>query len=148
MLTTDANRIDGYLLAVAGLKDDGTAFRCVHLGEGEPSGKASDVAAHFGFAPESVKLVSERERLTSQNLPRALEGWLLDRIRPMDDLLVDRRLASGLADELADIFQKAPAWFSVECSDLSSSAVQGAIWSIYVFGLEVGSCAIHCSWDA
>ncbi len=67
----------------------------------------------------------------------------------MDDLQVDRRLVSGLADELADLFQQAPAWHSVACSDASVafSARMGVTWTIYVVGLEVGWCAIHCAWD-
>jgi len=33
-LACEASRIDGYLLAAATLKEDGTSFLCVHLGEG------------------------------------------------------------------------------------------------------------------
>lgn len=94
-----------------------------------------------------VTLVSERESLTAQNLPKSLERWFLDRIRPMDDLTVDSRLVSGLADELADIYQKAPVWFSVKSGDTGATPRLGVLWSIYVFGLASGSCAVHCSWD-
>lgn len=142
----DADRIDGYLSAIAKLKDDGTSFQCVYLGEGEPSGKAATIEKKFQFGSH-VTLVSEREKLTAQNLPESLERWFLDRIRPMDDLVVDRRLVSGLADELADIFQRAPAWFTVNCGDIGATPRLGVFWSIYVFGLERGSCAVHCSWD-
>jgi hypothetical protein len=142
----DANRIEGFLCAIAKLKDDGTSFQCVYLGEGEPSGKAAMIEDKFRFGSR-VMLVSEREKLTAQNLPKSLERWFLDRIRPMDDLMVDSRLVSGLADEIADIFQRAPAWFSVNCSDTGAMPRLGVLWSIYVFGLESGSCAVHCSWD-
>ena len=145
----DAHRLDGYLQAIARLKDDGTSFCCVHLGTGELAGKAAEVERLFGFERGSVRLASERPALTAENLPQSLERWCLDRIRPMDDLQVDRRLVSGLADELADLFQQAPAWHSLACSDarVDVSARMGVIWTIYVVGLEVGWCAIHCRWD-
>jgi hypothetical protein len=146
MTPADADRIDGFLCAIAKLKDDGTSFRCVYLGTGDPSGKAAMIEEKFRFGSR-VRLVAEREKRTSQNLPESLERWLLDRIRPMDGLMVDTRLVAGLADELADIFQRAPAWFSVDCSDVGSTPRLGVLWSVYVFGLEAGSCAIHCSWD-
>ena len=72
-LHTDAARIDGYLLAVAELKDDGTHFRCVSLGEGAPSDKARDVASKFGLDAQSIELSPERATLTSENLPASLE---------------------------------------------------------------------------
>lgn len=146
MTPADANRIEGFLCAIAKLKDDGTSFQCIYLGEGEPSGMAAMIEEKFRFG-SPVTLASERESLTAQNLPKSLERWLLDRIRPMDDLTVDRRLVSGLADELADIFQRAPFWFSVRSGDTGATPRLGVFWSIYVFGLESGSCAVHCSWD-
>jgi hypothetical protein len=142
----DADRIEGFLRAIARLKDDGTLFQCIYLGDGEPSGMAAPVEEKFRF-DSPVTLVSEQASLTAENLPKSLERWFLDRNRPMDDLTVDRRLVSGFADELADIFQKAPAWFSVEPRDTRAMPPLGVFWSIYVFGLERGSCAIHCSWD-
>ncbi len=146
MTPADANRIEGFLCAIAKLKDDGTSFQCIYLGEGDPSGMTAMIEEKFRFG-SPVTLASERESLTAQNLPKSLERWLLDRIRPMDDLTVDRRLVSGLADELADIFQKAPVWFSVKSGDTGATPRLGVFWSIYVFGLESGSCAVHCSWN-
>ncbi|KEH07011.1 hypothetical protein GY14_30850 [Delftia tsuruhatensis] len=146
MTPADANHIEGFLCAIARLKDDGTSFQCIYLGEGEPSGMAVMIEEKFQFRSR-VTLVSERESLTAQNLPKSLERWFLDRIRPMDDLTVDSRLVSGLADELADIYQKAPVWFSVKSGDTGATPRLGVLWSIYVFGLASGSCAVHCSWD-
>ncbi len=119
----------------------------MHLGDGDPAGKAAKVEEKFGFAPGSVTLVAQHGRLTAENSPESLERWLLDRIRPMDDLLVDRRLVAGLADELADIFQKAPTWFGVGGGGAIAPPRLGVLWSIYVFGRETGSCAVHCLWD-
>ncbi|WP_431262438.1 hypothetical protein ACQ859_20130 [Roseateles chitinivorans] len=146
-LIEEASRIDGYLLAISSLKEDGTAFRCVHLGEGGPSGKASEVAEHFRFDPGSVELVSESDSLTPENIPKGLEDWMLNRVRSAVGTAIDRRLVSGLVAELVGIFQRAPAWFSVARAVPSRPGDQGAFWSIYVFGMDIGSCAIHCSWD-
>jgi len=148
-LEEEASRIDGYLLAIAALKEDGTSFRCVYLGEGEPSGKVAEVSARLGFERGAITLVPRHDALTPENIPKGLEDWLLDRSFATEEgPPIDRRLVSALVAELEDIFRTMPSWFSVErTAEYTNFGQHGAVWSMYVLGLAVGSCAIHCSWD-
>lgn len=148
-LPEEANRLDGYLLAVSELKADGTFFNCVYLGEGGPTKQATEVERKFRFPVGSVELTPLAGLLTPENLPKPFEDWFHNRIRPWkDEAPMDPRLASRIASELADIFGRAPEWFEVRRNSPVSPEIHlGAFWSIYIFGCEQGSCAIHCSWD-
>jgi hypothetical protein len=55
----DAHRIEGFLRAIARLKDDGTLFQCIYLGDGDPSWMAATVEEKFRF-DSPVTLVSEQ----------------------------------------------------------------------------------------
>jgi hypothetical protein len=149
-LFDEANRLYGYLLATSGLKADGTFFDCVFLGEGGPDKQLAEAERRFQFRAGTVELTALANALTPENIPKTFEGWLLNRIRPSDeDSPMDARLVSGVASELAGIFGRAPEWFQVrQIIQANPMTHLGAFWSIYIFGREVGSCAILCSWDS
>ena len=145
-----AFRLDGYFSAIAALKDDGTSFSCIEVQGNDAATAWPEVAQSLGLSGTGG-VVSPSE-LTASNLPKSLEQWIVNRIRPMseaDNLPLDPRLVHGLCDELVEIFGSAPHWFDVRISEHSSALLHlGAFWNIYLFGKNEKAYALHCAWDS
>ena len=151
-LASAAARLDGYFLAIAALKDDGTSFRCIGVGGMNPLSAWSDAAQALGISAREFSLSPVPLALADVNLPESLKLWILNRIRPMkqaDEAPLDCRLIHGLCDELLDIFGAVPQWFEVRCSEVPGKELHlGAFWNIYVFGKNEKTFALHCAWDS
>lgn len=148
-LLVDAHRLDGYLLAIAELKGDGTHFSCVYLGEVAPVDAGPALCIVFKLGSDGLRL-QPAQPMERSGFPASLEHWILNRVRPMstaDESALDRRLVDGLHAELVDIFGKTPQWLEVAHLPPHPHVHLGAFWNFYVFGVDGGSCAIHCAWD-
>ncbi len=146
-----ARLIDGYLLAVGALKDDGSLFACTYLGALPPQASFGALCRALEIAPDVLRLQPIEAVVCSGALctPRQ---WLLERIRPMSEAdrePLDARLYDGFEAELAELFGSEPRWYQLVSSGQRSLAGQlGAIWSVFVFGTECHAYAMHCSWDS
>ena len=147
-LQIEAKRIEGYLLAVATLKGDGTHFQCIHLGAVAPENAVASVAEAFTLPPGSIAIGPDKAMLNKLGAPADFSDWALKRFRSMGGPTIDPCLVSGLAEELADIFTAVPKWFCVRRIGVPHPPLHmGAIWAVFVLGSDAGSLAIHCSWD-
>ena len=145
-----ARQIDGYLLAVSALKDDGSLFGCSYLGALPPQASFDAVCRALQLPPGDVRLQPLGTVACSGVLctPRQ---WLLERLHPMseaDRQPLDARLFDGFKRELAELLGGEPRWYQLVSSGQRSLAGQlGAIWSVFVFGTERHAYVMHCSWD-
>ena len=145
-----ARQIDGYLLAVSALKDDGSLFRCSYLGALAPQASFDALCRALEIAPDALRLQPIVTVVCSGALctPRQ---WLLERLLPMseaDRQPLDARLFDGFQRELAELLGSEPHWYQLVSSGQRSLAGQlGAIWSVFVFGTECHAYVMHCSWD-
>ncbi|MGK5034698.1 hypothetical protein [Janthinobacterium sp. LB3P118] len=145
-----ARQIDGYLLAVSALKDDGSLFMCSYLGALPPQASFDALCHALKIAPDGLRLQPIETVVCSGALctPRQ---WLLERLLPVseaDRQPLDVRLFDGFERELADLLGGEPCWYQLVSSGQRSLAGQlGAIWSVFVFGTECHAYVMHCSWD-
>lgn len=145
-----ARQIDGYLLAVSALKDDGSLFGCSYLGALPPQASFDAVCRALQLPPGDVRLQPLGTVACSGVLctPRQ---WLLERLHPTseaDRQPLDARLFDGFERELAELLGGEPRWYQLVSSGQRSLAGQlGAIWSVFVFGTERHAYVMHCSWD-
>ena len=145
-----ARVIEGYLLAVSALKDDGSLFGCTYLGAQPPQASLDALCRALKIAPDGLRLQPLGTVACSGALctPRQ---WLLERLNPMseaDRRPLDARLFDGFQRELAELLRGEPRWYQLVSSGQRSLAVQlGAIWSVFVFGTERHAYVLHCSWD-
>ena len=145
-----ARLIDGYLLAVSALKDDGSLFACIYLGALPPQASFDALCRALEIAPDGLRLQPIATVVYSGVLctPRQ---WLLERLHPIseaDRAPLDARLFDGFERELAELLDSEPHWYQLVSSGQCSLASQlGAIWSVFVFGTECHAYVMHCSWD-
>ena len=145
-----ARQIDGYLLAVSALKDDGSLFGCSYLGALPPQASFDAVCGALQLPPDGLRLQPLGTVACSGVLctPRQ---WLLERLHPTseaDRQPLDARLFDGFERELAELLGGEPRWYQLVSSGQRSLAGQlGAIWSVFVFGTERHAYVMHCSWD-
>ena len=145
-----ARLIDGYLLAVSALKDDGSLFACTYLGAQPPQASFDALCRALEIAPDGLRLQPIATVVCSGALctPRQ---WLLERLLPMSEAdrePLDARLYDGFEAELAELFGSEPRWYQLVSSGQGSLASQlGAIWSVFVFGTECHAYVMRCSWD-
>ena len=145
-----ARVIEGYLLAVSALKDDGSLFGCTYLGAQPPQASLDALCRALKIAPDGLRLQPLGTVACSGALctPRQ---WLLERLNPMseaDRRPLDARLFDGFQRELAELLRGEPRWYQLVSSGQRSLAAQlGAIWSVFVFGTERHAYVLHCSWD-
>jgi hypothetical protein len=145
-----ARVIEGYLLAVSALKDDGSLFGCTYLGAQPPQASLDALCGALKIAPDGLRLQPLGTVACSGALctPRQ---WLLERLNPMseaDRRPLDARLFDGFQRELAELLRGEPRWYQLVSSGQRSLAAQlGAIWSVFVFGTERHAYVLHCSWD-
>ena len=145
-----ARVIEGYLLAVSALKDDGSLFGCTYLGAQPPQASLDALCRALKIAPDGLRLQPLGTVACSGALctPRQ---WLLERLNPMseaDRRPLDARLFDGFERELAELLRGEPRWYQLVSSGERSLAAQlGAIWSVFVFGTECHAYVMHCSWD-
>jgi len=145
-----ARQMDGYLLAVSALKDDGSLFRCSYLGALPPQASFDALCRALEITPDGLRLEPIETVVCSGALctPRQ---WLLERLLPMseaDRQPLDGRLFDGFERELAELLGSEPHWYQLVSSSQRSLAGQlGAIWSVFVFGTECHTYMMHCSWD-
>lgn len=145
-----ARVIEGYLLAVSALKDDGSLFGCSYLGAQPPQASLDALCRALKIAPDGLRLQPLGTVACSGALctPRQ---WLLERLNPMseaDRRPLDARLFDGFQRELAELLRGEPRWYQLVSSGQRSLAAQlGAIWSVFVFGTERHAYVLHCSWD-
>ena len=143
---SSAQRLEGYLLAVSALRDDGTRYSCIYLGPAAPQDSLPELCRLLRLSLEvsTLKPIAAR-------VPVDFEQWLLHRIRPMsaDDCTeLDPRLVNGFTAELVDILGGTPEWFKVQRSSGAANVNMGAIFDVFVFGRTDASFAVHCSWDS
>lgn len=141
---SQAVRLDGYLQAIAALRDDGTSYSCFYLGPVGPPDSLLELCRCLRLEVDGCTLQG-----TASAFPPAFEQWLLRRIRPMSDndkVELDHRLATGFCEEVRDIFQGLPEWFELRRTAWNSN--MGAISDVFVFGRAQASFAVHCSWDS
>ena len=145
-----ARQIDGYLLAVSALKDDGSLFACSYLGALPPQASFDAVCRALQLPPDGLRLQPLGTVACSGVLctPRQ---WLLERLHPTseaDRQPLDARLFDGFERELAELLGGEPRWYQLVSSGQRSLAGQlGAIWSVFVFGTERHAYVMHCGWD-
>ena len=145
-----ARVIEGYLLAVSALKDDGSLFGCTYLGAQPPQASLDALCRALKIAPDGLRLQPLGTVACSGALctPRQ---WLLERLNPMseaDRRPLDARLFDGFQRELAELLRGEPRWYQLVSSGQRSLAAQlGAIWSVFDFGTERHAYVLHCSWD-
>ena len=145
-----ARVIEGYLLAVSALKDDGSLFGCTYLGAQPPQASLDALCRALKIAPDGLRLQPLGTVACSGALctPRQ---WLLERLLPMseaDRAPLDARLYDGFEAELAELFGSEPRWYQLVSSGQGSLASRlGAIWSIFVFGTDGHAYVMRCSWD-
>jgi len=145
-----ARLIDGYLLAVSALKDDGSLFACTYLGAQPPQASIDALCRVLAIAPHGLRLQPIATVVCSGALctPRQ---WLLERLNPASEAErqpLDARLFDGFERELAELLGSEAHWYQLVSSGQRSLAGQlGAIWSVFVFGTECHAYAMHCSWD-
>ena len=145
-----ARLIDGYLLAVSALKDDGSLFLCEYLGPVAPQASLDALCRTLKLQPDGMRLQPIESMVCSGALctPRQ---WLLERLGPMNEAdrrPLDARLFDGFERELAELLGREPHWYQLVSSGQRSLAGQlGAIWSVFVFGTECHAYVMRCSWD-
>lgn len=146
-----ARVIEGYLLAVSALKDDGSLFLCEYLGPVAPQASLDALCRTLRIAPEGLSL-QPLESVVCSGIACTPRQWLLERFRPMseaDRQPLDARLYDGFERELAELLRGEPRWYQLVSSGQRSLAGQlGAIWSVFVFGTECHAYVMHCSWDS
>ena len=146
-----ARVIEGYLLAVSALKDDGSLFLCEYLGPVAPQASLDALCRALRIAPEGLSL-QPLESVVCSGIACTPRQWLLERFRPMseaDRQPLDARLYDGFERELAELLRGEPRWYQLVSSGQISLAGQlGAIWSVFVFGTECHAYVMHCSWDS
>ena len=146
-----ARLIEGYLLAVSALKDDGSLFLCEYLGPVAPQASFEVLCRALRIAPEGLSL-QPVESVVCSGIACTPRQWLLERFRPMseaDRLPLDARLYDGFERELAELLDGQPRWHQLVSSGQHSLAGQlGAIWSVFVFGTDEHAYVMHCSWDS
>ena len=143
-----AQRLEGYLQAVAALRADGTAYACFDLGTAAPAESLPALCERLALPVAGCTL-----DLVDAVLPQEFEEmWLLRRIRPMstsDELRLDRRLVDGFVEELRELFDGLPQWFALRRgAAVPPSANLGAISDVFVIGRAGASFAVRCSWDS
>jgi len=146
-----ARVIEGYLLAVSALKDDGSLFLCEYLGPVAPQASLDALCRTLRIAPEGLSL-QPLESVVCSGIACTPRQWLLERFRPMseaDRQPLDARLYDGFERELVELLRGEPRWYQLVSSGQRSLAGQlGAIWSVFVFGTECHAYVMHCSWDS
>jgi hypothetical protein len=146
-----ARVIEGYLLAVSALKDDGSLFLCEYLGPVAPQASLDALCRALRIAPEGLSL-QPLESVVCSGIACTPRQWLLERFRPMseaDRQPLDARLYDGFERELAELLRGEPRWYQLVSSGQRSLGGQlGAIWSVFVFGTECHAYVMHCSWDS
>ncbi|MGK5042000.1 hypothetical protein ACQ4WQ_16800 [Janthinobacterium sp. GB1R12] len=146
-----ARVIEGYLLAVSALKDDGSLFLCEYLGPVAPQASLDALCRALRIAPEGLSL-QPLGSVVCSGIACTPRQWLLERFRPMseaDRQPLDARLYDGFERELAELLRGEPRWYQLVSSGQISLAGQlGAIWSVFVFGTECHAYVMHCSWDS
>ncbi|PLY41965.1 hypothetical protein CSZ94_13100 [Janthinobacterium sp. ROICE36] len=110
-----ARQIDGYLLAVSALKDDGSLFRCSYLGALPPQASFDALCAALEIAPDGLRLQPIVTVVCNGALctPRQ---WLLERLLPMNEAdrqPLDARLFDGFERELAELLGREPHWYQL-----------------------------------
>ncbi len=145
-----ARLIEGYLLAVSALKDDGSLFACTYLGALAPQASFDALCQALGVTPDGLRL-QPLETVVCSGIACTPRQWLLERIQPMseaDRQPLDARLYDGFERELAELLGGQPRWHQLVSSSQRSLGGQlGAIWSVFVFGAGGHAYAMHCSWD-
>ena len=145
-----ARQLDGYLLAVTALKDDGSLFRCSYLGAQSPQASFDALCRALEIAPDGMRL-QPIETVVCSGVLCSPRQWLLERLNPAseaDRQPLDARLFDGFERELAELLGSQPHWYQLVSSSQPSLAGQlGAIWSVFVFGTECDAYVLHCSWD-
>ena len=145
-----ARVIEGYLLAVSALKDDGSLFLCEYLGPVAPQAAFDALCQALRLTPDGLHL-QPIETVVCSGVLCTPRQWLLERIGPMseaDRQPLDARLYDGFERELAELLRGEPRWYQLVSSSQRSQAGQlGAIWSVFVFGTERHAYVMHCSWD-
>lgn len=146
-----ARVIEGYLLAVNALKDDGSLFLCEYLGPVAPQASLDALCRVLRIAPSGLSL-QPLESVACSGIACTPRQWLLERFRPMseaDRRPLDARLYDGFEREVAELLRAEPRWYQLVSSGQISLAGQlGAIWSVFVFGTECHAYVMHCSWDS
>ncbi|WP_409027122.1 hypothetical protein OX462_22730 [Janthinobacterium sp. SUN098] len=146
-----ARVIEGYLLAVSALKDDGSLFLCEYLGPVAPQASLDALCRALRIAPTGLSL-QPLESVVCSGIACTPRQWLLERIRPMseaDRQPLDARLYDGFERELVELLRGEPRWYQlVSSGQISLTGQLGAIWSVFVFGTECHAYVMHCSWDS
>lgn len=146
-----AERLDGYLVAVSSLKDDGTIFRVFHLGEMHAEKSLLALCNSLKIPSKEIRFMPPVET-TPSGIPTLLRNWILFRwnmFNPENHCELDARLFDGFATELDDLLGSQNQWLQVGRGANSQPLMElGAIWDLFIFSVDSGSYAIHCSWDS
>ncbi|MDN2711700.1 hypothetical protein O0880_19955 [Janthinobacterium sp. SUN118] len=146
-----AQQLHGYLQAVSALKDDGSAFLCEYLGAVAPPAAFDALCRALQVAPDGLRL-QPIEMVACSGALCTPRQWLLERLRPISEAErqpLDARLYDGFEGELLELFGSEPHWYQLVSSGQRSLAAQlGAIWSVFVFGVDGHAYVMHCSWDS
>ncbi|BBB68337.1 hypothetical protein UNDYM_4084 [Undibacterium sp. YM2] len=150
-LQAAVHKMEGYLLAVAALKADGSSFSCFYLGE---------IPLENALSPLGVFLRTEKDRLqfyppdtlTLSGLPTSLRQWLCSRRRiyEVDDTKeIDIRLFDGFVEEMNELLGRPEQWMLAGAGRTYLPPHDlGAIWDVYLFSARGHVYAVHCSWDS
>ena len=146
-----ARQLHGYLQAVSALKDDGSLFLCEYLGAVAPQAALGALCRALALTPDglSLKLLAD---VACSGIACTPRQWLLQRLRPMseaDRQPLDARVYDGFEGELLELLGSEPHWYQlVSSSGRSLGGQLGAIWSVFVFGVDGHAYVMHCSWDS
>jgi hypothetical protein len=148
---TIASRLDGYLLAIAELKGDGTFFQCRYLGETSPARALALLCNALTLPATSVQLV-EPDVIPTSGVPNDVKHWIMQRrriVNPDDADAIDERLFDGFMNEMVDLLGSTLSWYQLGRLNKGESILHlGALWDVFVFGNEDCAFVLHCSWDS
>jgi len=149
--TLSAMRLEGYLQAVSALKDDGTSFQVLYLGQVPPERSTEAFCNAWKLPAECLRLMSPGD-VTLSGIPVSLKQWIMSRrwiVNSGDSSEIDERLFDGFKDEIGDILPRPHCWQQLtRVLDSPPIFKLGAIWDVFILGVSEGTYAIHCSWDS
>lgn len=145
-----AAKLDGYLAAVAALKDDGSYFVLSHLGDMAPTAALPALCERLGLDTAGARLTRTSAN-TLAGIPRSFKHWCDTRVRNAapDGSALDERLFEGFITELIDLLGHPCEWYELARGSSSAPPTMhlGAFCDIYVFGLGGFAYMVRCAWD-
>ncbi len=144
-------RIDGFLEAIASLKDDGTGFIFDFLGKGYEDDLPQLFDKYFSInvSPITVKAV---KNWATEVLPE-LKHWILTRIRIVNDgdtKTIDQRLFDRFIEELLDSLSNPVQWYVLNHTSNGNRIIttNEAMWHCFTIATPDGCYLLHCGWNS